>query len=417
MANGSYRRTDCRLCGGTNLELALPIAATPIGDHYVQASQLDDPQPLHSLDLHLCGDCGHLQLLSVVDPEQLFGEYTFVTASSGGLVEHFRKHAEGVAARVGLQVGGMAVEIGSNDGSLLRFYQQRGLKTLGVDPAREIARAATAAGVETIPAFFTRELAEQIRAERGPAALVEANNVYAHADDLSSITSGVRRLLAPDGVFVFEVSYLIDTLDKKLFDTIYHEHVSYHAVRPFIKFFAAHDLELFDVERIPTKGGSIRGFVQPAGGPRPIAPIVAELDALERERKLDRVETYQAFANDLLRVRRDLHAALDRIAAERPDEPIAGFGAGVTMTTLLYHFGLGDRVKFLVDDNPSKHGLYSPGLHLPVVSTQELYDRRPSACVILAWQYGDAIMKKHAKYSEQGGRFVLPLPEARVVGG
>ena len=176
MANGSYRRTDCRLCGGSNLELALPIAATPIGDHYVKASQLDDPQPLHSLDLHLCGDCAHLQLLSVVDPEQLFGEYTFVTASSGGLVEHFRKHAEGVAARVGLGSGGLAVEIGSNDGSLLRFSQPRGLQALGVDPAREIARADTAAGVENLTAFFTHAQDDKIRADVGPGGQAGPNN-------------------------------------------------------------------------------------------------------------------------------------------------------------------------------------------------------------------------------------------------
>ena len=418
MHSNSYRRTTCRLCGDGELDLALPIAATPIGDHYVKADRLNDPQPLHSLDLYLCRGCGHLQLLDVVDPEQLFGEYTFVTASSGGLVEHFRNHADDVMARSGAKPGGLVVEIGSNDGSLLRFYQQKGFRVQGVDPAREIARRATDTGINTLPTFFTLAVAEQILEQHGPAAICEANNVYAHADDLGGITAGVAKLLAPDGIFVFEASYLLDTLDKKLFDTVYHEHVSYHGVAPLVKFFAAHGLELFDIERIATKGGSIRGFVQPAGGPRPKAPIVDELCELERSRGFDKVETYQAYAAGLQTTKQRLHELLTSIATEtgKPDEALfAGFGAGVTMTTLIYHFELGERLKFLVDDNPSKHGMFSPGLHLPVLSSQELYERRPAAVVILAWQYADAIMKKHAKFLESGGRFVVPLPEPRVV--
>jgi hypothetical protein len=287
------------------------------------------------------------------------------------------------------------------------------MRVLGVDPARQIARRATESGVETLPAFFNLAVAEKIRAERGPAALVEANNVYAHADDLAGITDGIAKLLAPDGVFVFEVSYLVDTLEKKLFDTVYHEHVSYHSVAPLVKFFAAHGLELFDIERIGTKGGSIRGYVQPAGGPRRRVPIVDELVELERRLQLDRVETFRKFAAELAAVRDRLHEVLREIRAAGGQ--IAGFGASVTVTTLLYHFGLGGLLDFLVDDNPSKHGLYSPGLHLPVVSSQALYERKPAATVILAWQYAEPIMKKHARYLEEGGRFVVPLPTVRVI--
>jgi SAM-dependent methyltransferase len=413
-ASISYHRTTCRLCGSTNLESALPIAATPIGDAYVPAAKKDDPQTVHSLELYLCTDCAHLQLLDVVDPEILFGEYTFVTASSGGLVDHFRRHSEEVVRRASPAAGGLVVEIGSNDGSLLRFYQQRGMRVLGVDPAREIARRATESGVETLPTFFNREAAEKIRAQRGPAVLVEANNVYAHADDLAGITDGVAELLAPDGVFVFEVSYLVDTLEKKLFDTVYHEHVSYHSVAPLVKFFLAHGLELFDIERIATKGGSIRGYVQPVGGPKRRMPIVDELVELERKLQLDRVETFRAFAAELSGIRDRLHQVLRDIRAK--GGRIAGFGASVTVTTLIYHFGLGEFLDYLVDDNPSKHGLFSPGLHLPVVSSDALYEKKPAATVILAWQYAEPILKKHARYAAEGGRFIVPLPEVRVVG-
>lgn len=287
------------------------------------------------------------------------------------------------------------------------------MRVLGVDPARDIARRATESGVETLPTFFNLEVAEKIYAERGPASLVEANNVYAHADDLAGITDGVAKLLAADGVFVFEVSYLVDTLEKKLFDTVYHEHVSYHSVAPLVKFFHAHGLELFDIERIGTKGGSIRGYVQPAGGPKPRMPIVDELVELERAMGLDKVETFHRFAAELSGLRDQLHAVLREIRATGGQ--VAGFGASVTVTTLLYHFGLGEFIDYLVDDNSSKHGLLSPGLHLPVVSSQALYESKPAATVILAWQYAEPIMKKHARYVTEGGRFVVPLPTVRII--
>lgn len=414
MSNSCTRRTDCRLCGNTDLVLALPLAPSPIGDHYVSAEARSEPQPSYPLDLFLCNTCGHLQLLDVIAPESLFGEYTFVTASSTGLVQHFRDHAEQVAHRTGVPTGSLVVEIGSNDGTLLAFYRQRGLRTLGVDPAAGIAARATAAGIETLPALFTRGLAETIRRDRGPAALVEANNVYAHVDDIAGLTDGVRLLLAPDGVFVFEVSYLVDTLDKKLFDTVYHEHLSYHALEPLVRFFAAHDLELFDVERIPTKGGSIRGYVQPAGGPRARTAALDALLALEAGRGLDRPETFQRFAADLRIVKDRLHETLT--ALRGGGGGIAGFGASVTVTTLLHHFELGGMIDYLVDDNPAKQGSYSPGLHLPVLDSRTLHERQPTAVVILAWQYAAAIIKKHARYLDTGGTFLIPLPEVRTIG-
>jgi SAM-dependent methyltransferase len=413
MKGSCTRRTDCRLCGSRALTLALPISASPIGDHYVPVDRLKHAQPSYPLDLFLCAACGHLQLLDVLPPDLLFGDYTFVTSSSPGLVEHFRRHAEDVVRRTTPPAAALVVEIGSNDGSLLRFYKALGLRTLGVDPAAGIAAQASASGIETIPTFFTREVAETMRRERGAATLVEANNVYAHVDDIAGLTDGVRLLLAPDGVFVFEVSYLVDTIEKKLFDTVYHEHLSYHSLAPLMRFFAAHGLELFDVERIPTKGGSIRGFVQLHGGPRPRTAAVDELLRLEQTRGMARVETFRAFADDLAAVKGTLHHELSSIRAGGGE--VAGFGASVTVTTLLHHFSLGGMIDYLVDDNPAKQGLYSPGLHLPVRPSQAIHERPPAAVVILAWQYADAIMKKHARYLDTGGRFLVPLPEARIV--
>lgn len=411
----SHRRTRCRLCESADLRLALPLTPTPIGDHYVAQAERDVPQPVFPLDLHLCGDCGHMQLLEVVDPTALFASYTFVTASSLGLVEHFRRHAEDVCRRYPPARGSLVVEIGSNDGSLLKFYQGRGCRVLGIDPAREVAAQATAAGVPTLPRFFTSDLAKQLLEEHGPAAVIEANNVIAHVDDLRGIVRGVRALLADDGVFVFEVSYLLDILEKRLFDTIYHEHLSYHSVAPLVRLFRSEGLELCDVERIGSKGGSLRGYVRHRSASSIPSASVASLLALEHDSKLDALSTWQRYISELAATKRALHEELDRIQSETPG-PIAGFGASVTSTTLSYHFEIAERVAMLLDDNPGKTGLFSPGRHVPVRPSTALYEAYPPiAVIVLAWQYADVILKKHARYLEAGGRFVAPLPNVRVV--
>lgn len=417
MTIGSHRRTTCRLCGSIDLKLALPLVPTPIGDHYLPASQRDESQPIFPLDLHLCGDCGHVQLLEVVDPVALFGDYTFVTASSLGLVEHFRRHADEVCRRFPPASGALVVEIGSNDGSLLRFYQERGCRVLGVDPARDVAARATADGAETLPTFFTSQLAQEIKEQRGPAAVIEANNVFAHADELRDIVRGVHTLLADDGVFVFEVSYLIDIVEKCLFDTVYHEHLSYHSVEPLVRFFRSEGLELCDIERIGTKGGSLRGYVRHAAAcPKPSA-IVAELIALEQRERIRESSTWRRYTEQLAAAKQALHEELDRAQAESPG-PLVGFGASVTVTTLAYHFDLGKRLQLLVDDNPNKRGLLSPGYHLPVHSSARLYEANPPAVVVvLAWQYADVIIGKHQRHLDSGGRFLVPLPTVRVVTG
>jgi SAM-dependent methyltransferase len=356
-----------------------------------------------------------VQLLEVVDPQALFGDYTFVTASSLGLVDHFRRHADEVCRHFPPASGSLVVEIGSNDGSLLRFYQERGCRVLGIDPARTVATRATAAGVETLPTFFTLDLAREIRAERGPAAVIEANNVFAHVDKLRDIVRGVRTLLADDGVFVFEVSYLIDIVEKCLFDTVYHEHLSYHSVEPLVRFFRTEGLELCDIERIGTKGGSLRGYVRHAAACPTPSPIVAELIALEQREKIREPATWQRYTAELAAAKLALHQELDRVQSEHAG-PIVGFGASVTVTTLLYHFDLGRRLTILLDDNPNKRGLMSPGYHLPVCSSARLYEANPpAAVVVLAWQYADVIIDKHAHYLDAGGRFIVPLPNVRVV--
>lgn len=406
----STRRERCRLCDSPRLELALALAPTPIADDWVGADRLGEVQPRFPLDLHLCRDCGHVQLLEVISPDALFRNYTYRSSVSLGLVEHFGRLANRLME--GLPAGSLVCEIGSNDGSMLRFFHERGMRVLGIDPAREIARLATHDGIETLPEFFTAATGARIRAERGPAAVVIANNVFAHADELGGIADGVRSLLDERGVFVFEVSYLVDIVERMLFDTVYHEHLCYHTVRPLRRFFAAHGLELVDAERLPVKGGSIRGTVQLADGPRLPTPALAQLVRREEQGRYDHPATFQAFAARIAAAKQRLLETVDSLRGG--GRSVAGYGASATVTTLLHHFDLGTRLEFLVDDNPGKHGTFSPGHHLPVLPSTALLERRPEYTVILAWAYADPIMKRHAAYREQGGRFILPLPELKL---
>ena len=413
MKEALRRRVCCRLCNSRNLDLAVPMKASPVGDAYLPASRLAEPQGLYPLDLYLCSDCGHVQNLDIVNPEIMFRDYLFTTGSSNSLVEHFRKYAADVISRFGVRPSSLVVEIGSNDGSLLKFFKAQGMRVLGIDPARDIARQATESGVQTLPEFFDSKLAAQIQKDYGQASVFCANNVFAHADDLVDIVLGIRDILADDGVFVFEASYLVDIVDSFLFDTIYHEHVSYHSVAPLAKLFERLGMQLIDIQHNASKGGSIRGFAQLAKGKHPVQPVVEELVAVEKTRGFDKLPLYQDYARRIDQRKAALTDFIDREIAQ--GKVIAGYGASTTTTTLMWNFDLEHKLAFVADDNPKKHGLYCPACHVPVLPSDELYARRPDWVVILAWQYAAAILRKHDRFIKEGGRFVLPLPELKVL--
>ena len=413
MSDNCTKRETCRLCGERGLELVLPIAATPPGDHYVSASQLAEEQETYPLDIALCGRCGLAQLAYTVNPDILYGRYVYVSSISLGLVDHFRDYADEVLKRIIPSDGTFMVDVGSNDGSLLRAFQARGLRVLGVDPAADIARLATESGVETWAGYFGPDVARKIRSERGAAGIVTANNVTANVDDMAGFMEGIRHLLAPDGVFVFETSYLLDVLEKNLVETVFHEHLSYYSVKPLEAFFRKLGMQLIDVQRVPTKGGSIRGTVQLAGGPRTASASVAGLITLEEQNGLDRPEVFRTYSERLDAVKKDLLRLLGDLKAQ--GKSVAGYGASVGVTTLLYQFDLSSHLAFIADDNPRKQNTFSPGHHIPVLPSSALYDRKPDYVLILAWNYAAPIMKKHRSFSEQGGRFIVPLPEVKLI--
>ena len=408
-------RRDCRLCGSDRLEPVLSLGETPLANEFVTEAERGLPQDRFPLDVHLCLSCGHAQLLDIVDPERLFRHYVYVSSTSPVFVDHFRRYAEEMLKLSGMPRGSTVVEIGSNDGALLRCFQQAGMRVLGVDPARAIAEAATQSGIQTRPEFFDLALAKQLKAEGWSASLIAANNVFAHADDLHGIAEGVAHLLEPDGLFVFEVSYLADVVEQTLFDTIYHEHLSYHAVTPLLAFFQRHGLELVDAVRVDPHGGSLRGIAKRRGGRWPRQARVQEMVALEQARGLDRPEGFRRFLNQIGQRKEELMTLLRTLKRQR--QRLAGFGAPAKATTLMFHFGLGpDLLEYIIDDSPWKQGLYSPGHHLPVGPSAWLYDpaRRPDAAVILAWNFAEPIIRTHQPFMDAGGRFIVPLPTVAV---
>jgi SAM-dependent methyltransferase len=395
------------------MSLVYQLAPSPIGDAYITADQLNISQESYPIDLFLCLDCGLAQLLDIIAPEELYTDYIYQTGSSTEMREHFHKYANQVLESIKPAKGALVVDIGSNDGTLLRQFKDHGLHVLGVEPAHEIARKATEEGVKTIPGFFTPELALRIKKEYGPANIITANNVFANVDDLISLTEGIRYLLAPDGVFIFESFYLADVIENLVFDFIYHEHLSAFSVAPVQRFFQFMGMHLIDIQRVPTKGGSLRYTIQLSGGPRTVSPSVTTMLKYEETIGLYRPETFKAFLVKIDELRQLTAAHLKKLKTE--GKTIAGYGASITGTTLISHFGIGEYLDYLVDDNPTKQGRFSPGLHIPVYHPKLLYECKPDYVVILAWRFAEQILKQHEDFLKHGGRFIIPIPDFRII--
>ncbi|MBU1199354.1 MAG: class I SAM-dependent methyltransferase [Nanoarchaeota archaeon] len=410
----SFRRDTCRLCGGKNLESVIKFENTPIGDAYVTEEHLDKKQEVFPVEVFLCRDCGHAQLLDVVDSEAIYREYLYKTSISLGLVEHFRKGVDSILDYVKPEKGAFVVDIGSNDGSVLQAFKNKGMRVLGVDPAKEIAKKATEKGIKTIPEIFNLKLAKDINNKYGQAQIIITNNTFANIDDLDDVMAGIKEILAPNGVFVVETGYALDLLQKIVFDNIYHEHLSYFSVKPFQSFFKKHGMELINVKRVPTKAGSIRCFVQFAGGPRKLLPSVERIISLETDMGLHEPQIFKDFVSNFNSMKEQTVNLLKRLKAK--GKKIVGYCASVGVTTLLYNFGINqDLIECLVDDSPSKHNLYSPGFHVPVLSPKKIYEIKPDYVIILAWQYNKPIIKKHLEYLAEGGCFIVFLPLLKVI--
>lgn len=407
-------KKTCRLCRGTGLERFFDLGEQPPANAFVAQKDFAT-EKYFPLCVARCTnpECGFVQLVHVVDPAILFSGYVYVSSTSPVFVKHFEDYAKAMDARLHLR-GALTLDIGSNDGVLVKPLKELDALALGVDPAKEIAQKATEAGYETIVGYFGEQFATTLADERGKAKLITANNVFAHIDDLDDVVSGVRTLLSPDGLFVIEAPYLLDYLEKKLFDTTYHEHLSYLAIRPLQAFFKRHEMHIVDVERVDTHGGSVRIMVAHRDSPFTLAPVVERMIREEEMKGLHEGAMYQRFAHEVEENKEKLRALL--IGLKQKGAKIAGYGAPAKGNTLLNYIQIGrETLEYIVDDNPIKQGLFSPGMHVPVVSAAEM-ERNPSEyLIILAWNFAPSIMEKNKKFQERGGKFIIPIPEPRIV--
>jgi SAM-dependent methyltransferase len=409
----SSKRETCRLCESKKLDLVVPLAPTPLAEKYFPDSETAGKQQFYDMDLHMCLECGHVQLLEVVNPEVLWDDYTYHSGQTRGIIDHFEDCAEMISKRHTPDKNSFVVDVGSNDGSFLRCFQKRGLRVLGVDPAREIARKATDSGVETLAEFLSPDLAEKITTQHGSASIVTAFNVFAHTDDLEGMVRSIRSLLSPEGIFVFEVSYLQNIIDDMLLGTFFHEHLSHHSVKPLIQFLERNGLELIDLQRVSIQGGSLIGIAQLAGGPHTVSASVGEIVSIEEDRLLDRPETLRSFADKLSGLRQQVSKLTEGWA----DQGIsaAGFGAARSGNTLIAQMGLKDLIDYIVDDHPQKVNKRIGGYDIPVLPTKELTERRPDYTFILAWIHAKKIIAGNREYLKGGGKFIVCCPELLVV--
>lgn len=393
----------------------MSLTPTPPGNRLLTLDELEGPEPRYPLELNFCHNCTHVQLAHVVDPRILYQQdYLYVSGTSAAFVRHLDHYADAMVHRFSLRPDALVADIGSNDGTCLRAFKEHGLRVLGVDPATAIAEQATASGIETIPTFFSLAVAEELRKRFGPAQFITSHNALAHVDALDDVLRGVAHWLTDDGVFVLEVGYFLDVYSNLFFDTIYHEHLDYHTVAPFHHLFKRTGMEMISVQRVSPQGGSLRVMAQKVDGPLRPDSTPDELIALERRLGLDNANTLNAFGQRITQVGTRLRSLLSSLKDD--GKSIAAYGAPTKAVTLLSHFDIGaELLDFVVEDNPMKHGRFLPVSHVPVVPTQALYDQRPDFALILAWNFAGPIMEMHKRYADEGGRFILPMPEPRLV--
>ena len=416
MKQGDYfKKSNCRICESESLKRVVELTPTPPGNNFLKKEEIGNEEREYPLELYFCRDCYHIQLGHVVDPSFLFqNNYTYVSGTSSVFVEHLKNYAEYVVNLFNIKTNSLIVDIGSNDGTCLKHFKDLGMNVLGIDPAEEIAKIASSRGIETINDFFSENLARDIVKDYGKAKLITSHNACAHIDDLGGVIAGVEALLDDDGIFIMEVGYFVDVFENKWFDTIYHEHLDYHTVNPLDKLFHRFNMELFRVERVSPQGGSIRVMSQKKSGPHTKDTSVNKLISLEKELGLTQSKTLNNFEHQINQVRNAFIELISKLKKE--GKSIAAFGAATKATTLIFHFQIEkEDIDFIVDENPLKQNVYSPGKHIPVYSAEKIYEEKPDFLVILAWNFAEAIMKNHKKYSDLGGSFILPMPDPKIV--
>ena len=403
----------CRFCGEPLTTTFVDLGMSPLCESFVSADRLEAMEPFYPLHVRVCDGCFLVQLPELVAPDDIFREYAYFSAYSTSWVEHARDYVEEMIDRLALTSESLVVELASNDGYLLQHFLGTGIPILGVEPARNVAAAAVERGIPTLVEFFGEELARRLVGERGRADLVVANNVLAQVPDLNDFVAGISLLLGPSGTATLEFPHLLRLVEEVQYDTIYHEHFSYFSLETVTEILLAHDLEVYDVEELPTHGGSLRVFAGHRGAHTP-GPTPAELVGREHERGLRSPGTYARFGEQVRESKRALLELL--IELNRRGASVAAYGAPGKGNTLLNYCGIRtDLVEYTVDRNSHKHGMYLPGTHIPIFPPERISETRPNYLVVLPWNLIDEISAQLAYTREWGAKLIVPIPLATVV--
>ena len=404
---------ECRSCGGRSGSLVLDLGIQPLANNLLRPEDLGKTEPKFPLRLAVCQGCWLLQIIDLVPAVQLFSEYLYFSSFSDLMLRHAAQAVERYVRDFSLGKNSLVMEIASNDGYLLQYFKAHQVPCLGIEPAANIAKVAREKGIETLVEFFGQTLAEGLNRQGRQADLLLGNNVFAHAPNPNDFVAGLRTLLKPGGRIVLEFPYASDFIENTEFDTIYHEHVFYFSLTALQPLFNRHGLEIFRVERIPIHGGSLRLFA----GIRGAHPEDCSVKVLLEEEKRKGVGTlayYEGFAKRVVELKRALLQLIDRLRQE--GKSVAAYGASAKGSTLLNFFGLDHRaLQFAADRSTYKQGRLTPGTHIPIVPPEKLVEARPDYTLLLTWNFAEEILEQQKSYRQQGGRFIIPIPEVRVV--
>lgn len=405
----------CRFCGSPLTTVFADLGMSPLSNAYLRPEQLLMPEPFYPLTARVCDECLLVQLPAVQTPEHIFSDYAYFSSYSESWLKHASDYVEKMIQRFGFDAGSQVVEIASNDGYLLQYFKAKGVGVLGIEPAANVAAVAQGKGIPTTVKFFGVETASELAAEGRSADLLLGNNVLAHVPDLNDFVAGMKVLLKPGGVLTMEFPHLLRLMAENQFDTIYHEHFSYFSFHTVQKVFARHGLTLFDVEELPTHGGSLRIYGRHSENERlPIASSVANLLEAERREGLHCLEPYARFNGQTQEVKRALLTFL--IEAKRARKTVVGYGAPAKGNTLLNYCGVrSDFLDYTVDRSPHKQGHFLPGTHIPIFAPEQIRETRPDYVLILPWNLKTEIMSQMAFVREWGAKFVTPIPTVEVI--
>ena len=405
--------TRCVVCLSCKVEEFLNLGETALANEFLKPEEIHASEAKFPLRAGFCHACGHVQLMQSVAPRQMFDNYLYISSASDTLKNHLWDLSDRLVNRYQLSPSSLVVDIGCNDGTLLRGFKRHGVRALGVDPAQNLAGFTAADEIERHVDLFTSSSAKEIVSIWGPASLATATNTFPHIQDLGDFVEGIQIALAPGGALVIEMHYLLDMIEQTAFDTIYHEHISYWALGPMKRLFESHGMTIVDAERVPLHHGQLRVHIQRGGQEAPHERI-AEILAAEKAAGLDRFETYLRFGQRTQKIKTDLRRTLEAFA--RDGQRVAGYGAPAKGNTLLGFLDIGpDLLPYIVDRSPLKQGLYTPGTHIPVLPPQRLVDDQPDYVLLLAWNFLDEIVDQQQEYIRRGGKFIIPVPEVRIV--